>query len=425
MAYFKSKGLEVTDEWWEVWQEANAKAFAVARSGKMAVLKTIHEELEKSLIKGTTKREFVKTLKPRLQKLGWWGRRADGRMLGSPRRLKTIYRTNMMSSYNAGRWREQARLATAPVGARPYFQYIAVRDSRTRHSHAVLHGKVFRYDDPFWKHFYPPNGFNCRCRVSALTEDQVKRKKLKVETARGSLGKVERPVASKKTGEGFIAKSTVYRGRDRAGRKFSFEADPSFDYNPGLGWPTYSRGARSPGKIGWGQKSYKDYGLTNGEKGLKANAVAGKLRNKVTDPDKAERVVAEAMGLKGPKDESKYIFIKTPETKKGGVRFGWNNARHVVIDKAGNPTGREQFADLFLPALKDPDEVWLAWYSEPGEYRKHYIKVFLDEETARPILVVARENGDGSVFMTAFRADWDYIDERRVGTLLYRRAKAE
>lgn len=92
--------------------------------------------------------------------------------LGSPWRLNTIYRTNMQSSMMAGRWQrfyENRR-------NRPYLQYIAVMDAATRHSHAELHGKIFHIDDPIWNTIYPPNGFNCRCRVRALTAAQAKQR---------------------------------------------------------------------------------------------------------------------------------------------------------------------------------------------------------------------------------------------------------
>ena len=44
----------------------------------------------------------------------------------------------------------------------------------------MFHGLVLRADDPFWDKYFPPNGFNCRCRVDALTEDEVRENGYKV-----------------------------------------------------------------------------------------------------------------------------------------------------------------------------------------------------------------------------------------------------
>ncbi len=107
------------------------------------------------------------------------------------------------------------------------------------------------------------------------------------------------------------------------------------------------------------------------------------------------------------------------------MRFGWGGATHVVVGKKGRRTWRERYANFYLPTLKDADEEWLAWYSWPGEYRRHYIKVFRGEDKARPILGVAQEHEDGSVFVTVLRAKWEYIDRRRVGILLYQRKRAK
>jgi len=79
-------------------------------------------------------------------------------------------------------------------------KYVAVLDSKTRPEHAQLHGLVFRYDDPFWNSFYPPNGWRCRCRVNALSERNLKRKKIKPYSSQGLLSQEDRLV-SKKSGE--------------------------------------------------------------------------------------------------------------------------------------------------------------------------------------------------------------------------------
>jgi hypothetical protein len=76
---------------------------------------------------------------------------------------------------------------------RPYWQYSAVNDSRTRPTHAALHGKVYPADSAFWDTFYPPNGFRCRCMVKTLSQRQVDKRGLDVGEGNG-LGDLIEPV---------------------------------------------------------------------------------------------------------------------------------------------------------------------------------------------------------------------------------------
>ena len=43
---------------------------------------------------------------------------------------------------------------------------------------AAMDSKVFRFDDRIWDTHHPPNGFNRRCMVKALTEEDFKEQKL-------------------------------------------------------------------------------------------------------------------------------------------------------------------------------------------------------------------------------------------------------
>ncbi|WP_237043784.1 phage minor head protein [Pseudomonas aeruginosa] len=58
----------------------------------------------------------------------------------------------MQSAYMAGRY----AAAYEARETHPYWMYVAVMDGVTRPSHAALHGKVFRWDDPIWQHITPP-----------------------------------------------------------------------------------------------------------------------------------------------------------------------------------------------------------------------------------------------------------------------------
>lgn len=50
----------------------------------------------------------------------------------------------------------------------PYLKYQTVGDARVRKDHAELDGITRKVDDPFWNRYFPPNDWNCRCRVIQL-----------------------------------------------------------------------------------------------------------------------------------------------------------------------------------------------------------------------------------------------------------------
>lgn len=122
----------------------------------------------------------------------------------------------MQSAYSGARYRRMRDNADN----RPYWKYSTVGDRRTRPAHLDLSGMVFRYDDPFWATFYPPNGFNCRCCVIALSERYIKRGNITVRSGKKALVPVER-------GRGEI--TTAYNWN---GQKLKM-ADKGFDYNIG------------------------------------------------------------------------------------------------------------------------------------------------------------------------------------------------
>ncbi|MBF6985726.1 phage head morphogenesis protein [Pasteurella multocida] len=189
--YLKAKGYNITWNWQEQLEEAHVRAFTVAKVTRMEILETLHQATIQAIEQGIPEREFIKNLTPKLQELGWWGKQAivDSKgvielaQMGSPRRLRTILRTNKITAYHAGRYASQMENADE----QPYWQYVAVRDSRTRASHLALHGKVYRYDDPIWETLYPPNDWGCRCRVRALSEFKLNKQGLKVSDSAGNI----------------------------------------------------------------------------------------------------------------------------------------------------------------------------------------------------------------------------------------------
>lgn len=87
----------------------------------------------------------------------------------NPFYLETVFRTNTISAYNAGRWEEIQRNKENIA----FLEYVAIDDSRTTEICSALDGIRLPPDDPFWKTHYPPNHFNCRSQVIEVSPDEV------------------------------------------------------------------------------------------------------------------------------------------------------------------------------------------------------------------------------------------------------------
>lgn len=102
---------------------------------------------------------------------GQWKQLALAQGWGLPRgRLETVVRTSAQTAYAQGHWRSfQANKAR-----RPYLMWSAINDSRVRPAHLAMDGYVAPIDDPIWKVWHPPAGYNCRCTQISLTEAQAR-----------------------------------------------------------------------------------------------------------------------------------------------------------------------------------------------------------------------------------------------------------
>lgn len=170
--YFKDKVPVTSQAFYKISKEYRTLAFTVSGYTKIQVLKKFYDELLIALEEGTTMREFKEQMNEFLEKKGYEGL--------SNFQADNIFRTNIQTAYQVGHYEQM----TSPevLRLRPYWQYDAVNDRKTRLSHRAMDGRVYRADDPIWDIWYPPNGFRCRCGVKTLSERQVKERGLKVET---------------------------------------------------------------------------------------------------------------------------------------------------------------------------------------------------------------------------------------------------
>lgn len=177
--YIRNKKLRPAFSYKDVWNEEHATAFTVAKAMQLDVLSDIKGAVEKAIEKGTTFEQFKKELKPTLMQKGWWGKKdmtdpltgvTITAQLGSDRRLKTIYSTNLRSAYQKGQYDR-----TMESDLHPYLMYRIGASVHHREQHLKWNNLILPKDDPLWNSIFPPNGYGCKCYTVAVTQKRKER----------------------------------------------------------------------------------------------------------------------------------------------------------------------------------------------------------------------------------------------------------
>ncbi len=129
---------------------ARTRAFWVAGATQLETVQFVHDELTKSIERGTPFSEFKKAVSEKLTKA--WGKE-------NPARVETILRNAAQSSYNSGRWHQMRDPAVLKF--RPFWMFDAVLDSRSSPICPPLDNTVLAADDPFWDSHLPPLHHRC------------------------------------------------------------------------------------------------------------------------------------------------------------------------------------------------------------------------------------------------------------------------
>lgn len=418
--YLEQKGYKLGWNWQDTLGAAHARAFTVAKVARLDLLQDIHQAVAAAAREGLTEAQFIARLTPVLQAKGWWGRQEHidtdtGEItqvqLGSPRRLKTIYRTNLQSAYMAGRYQAMQEAAAS----HPYWQYVAVLDGRTRPSHRAMNGRVFRHDDPVWASVYPPNGFGCRCRVRSLRGKAVEREGLTVESSAGRLVEVQRPV-----GKEASVTVTGLRVKGLDGKPVLFAPDAGFGFNPGASW----QAPFTPPPLDSLPRTFPAGVALPALPKPTPFPAAKLLPAGLTEEQYVEAFLSEfEAGLGVPRV---YFDVKDEPLLLNAELFKDGKGRWKVKKE-----GRERYLPALAMVIKEPDEIWLRWEesrSKPGQWllKRRYLKAFvLDDETFG---VGAFELGDdGWTGSTLFQTSQKTLDDRRAyfskqrdGFLLYK-----
>ncbi len=181
--FFKQKTNIPTQKWTDVFASAHDKAFMVAGAQKAELLDDLRLAVEKTMTEGKGIFEFRREFDRIVEKHGWTGWKGEGKQAissknyldhkGTGWRSNIIYQTNLSTSYAAGRWQQLNDPDLLKL--RPYWKY--VHSDSVKHPrplHVSWNGLVLKHDDPFWATHFPPNGWLCHCRVTAVRPKDYK-----------------------------------------------------------------------------------------------------------------------------------------------------------------------------------------------------------------------------------------------------------
>ncbi|EAQ27509.1 bacteriophage Mu GP30-like protein [Roseovarius sp. 217] len=163
--------LVPTARWDDITRAQHDRAFMVAGAQKADLLADLAAAVDKAISQGTSLEEFRRDFRATVTRRGWHGWTGEGSTRGEAWRTRVIYRTNIATSYAAG------RIAQLIEGNFAFWVYRHGGSTEPRVIHLGWDGLVLPPDHPFWITHGPPNGWGCSCYViGARSEDGARRR---------------------------------------------------------------------------------------------------------------------------------------------------------------------------------------------------------------------------------------------------------
>lgn len=260
-----------------------------------------------------------------------------------------------------------------------YWEYLTVLDKDVRHEHALMHGCIFRWDDPIWDKIFPPNGWNCRCYIVARMEHEVTPEEIQLSKEKGAafISSKEFKMATK---AGF--------GINRANTKEVFTASQSYSKTP-------DKVLEHAGKLlaeDWGLKPIK-------ERQEQATAVF--------EPAEDRKVIEEFF----KKHKATNRRMKLTDYANRDIDFAKNRLYgHTRPNDAYKD--RYQYLNELANVLTKPDEVWI---NDDGSKFDTYTYIRYYKNEILKVVTTLNKSGDLEV------STWYAIDTEDANVIRHRR----
>jgi hypothetical protein len=407
--FLRQKRVAPSKIWLDTQRGDHDRKFVVAGVTDMAMGEEFQVAIMRAAEEGQTVETFAKEFDRLVEKYGW-AYRGERNW-----RIRTIYQTNMRTSFMAGRLKQMRDPDV--VAYRPFWQY-KHGESRNpkvpRHIHLSWNNLVLRWDDPWWDIHYPPNDWLCSCGVRSLSARDLK--------AMGKTGPDDAPkdalmpVIDKATGQMVMQPRGIGLG---------------WDYQPGNLW---ERGLVPSEILDDPESRFAGEG----------SRVTVDSAEPIADLVKRARPFVAARLAEGLSPEAYVQAFLQPFGAEIGRAVLWSDPAGAQIaisdqlfrDRSGDlkvmKRDRNIYAAIIAEAIRDPDEIWLAVRSReldafPGyadlSLSRRYIRVDPDTGVFAAFEIGRKfwEAVTGFAPRNRSKPDFSYINNQRLGKLLWKR----
>jgi hypothetical protein len=389
-----------TAAWTDIYNAEHDWSFMVAGANRNAIVQDFHAAVTRFLEEGRTLEQFRQDFDRIVATHGWDYN--GGRLW----RSRTIYETNLYSSYNAGRYQQ----LYASRDYLPYWQYHhSDAVEHPREEHLAWDGMILRWDNEWWQWFFPINAWGCQCSVTALSEADLERLGKSGPDTAPEIEWEERLIGQR----GLDGPRTV---------RVPKGIDPGFEHIPGA---SRLHSAVPPE-------------LPDPPPG--SSGAPGVPNTAPSDPLPPPRAVGATELLPQDLSDEEYsrrFLERFDATLDEPVIYRDVIGEPLVIgaemftqrrtgESKANKGGRGQYLPLLANAIIDPDEIWVrAEYHQARKrsmLRRRYIARWLLPDQEVPALAVFELGESGWSGVTVFQtADDAYLEAQRIGVRLYRR----
>jgi SPP1 gp7 family putative phage head morphogenesis protein len=147
---------------------AKRKAFTVSGVENERIMVQVRQAVADAIQEGASLRDIERAAMDAFHRYGvTWQ---------TPYHAQTVFRTNIESAFADAQW---AMIQDPDVRDQvAYLEYLTEADNKVRPSHRKMHGVIRPVNDSIWLIWWPPNGYNCRCRIRIITREEAQRRNI-------------------------------------------------------------------------------------------------------------------------------------------------------------------------------------------------------------------------------------------------------